>query len=64
MKKIVIYTLVISILAGSTSCKKSLLDLKSQSGYDYSTYFASDAAMNQAVIATYAVLLHSGLCQA
>lgn len=63
MKKIVLYMLVIVLLAGSTACKKSLLDLKSQSGYDYSTYFASDAAMNQAVIATYAVLLHSGLCQ-
>jgi len=63
MKKIVLYMLVVVLLAGSTACKKSLLDLKSQSGYDYSTYFASDASMNQAVIATYATLLHNGLCQ-
>ena len=61
MKKIVLYTLVILMVAGSTACKKSLLDLKSQSGYDYSTYFASNDAMNQATIATYATLLHDGL---
>jgi hypothetical protein len=61
MKKIALYTLVIGIIAGTTACKKSLLDLKSQSGYDYSTYFASNDVMNQAVIATYATLLHNGL---
>ena len=63
MKKIVLYTLVVLMLAGTTACKKSLLDLKSQNGYDYGTYFATNDVMNQAVIATYATLLHNGLIQ-
>jgi len=61
MKKIFLYTLAALIIVGTGSCKKSLLDLKSQNGYDYSTYFASNDVMNQAVIATYATLLHDGL---
>lgn len=53
--------LLMTVILGTGSCKKSLLDLESQSAYDYSTYFASDKAMNEAVIATYATLLHNGL---
>lgn len=43
------------------SCSKSKLDLQNKSAYTYETYFASDDVLNQAVIATYATLLHNGL---
>jgi len=61
MKKLFLYTLVALIVVGMGSCKKSLLDLKSQSAYDYNTYFNNNNAMNEAVVATYATLLHNGL---
>lgn len=61
MKRISIYILIIVLAIGAGSCKKSLLDLKSQSNYDYDSYFSSNDVMNQAVIATYATLLHDGL---
>ena len=61
MKKIIIYLLIISTALLSGSCKKSLLDLKSQSAYDYNTYFNNSPALNQATIATYSTLLHQGL---
>jgi len=61
MKKIIIYFLIISAVINAWSCKKSLLELKSQSAYDYDTYFNSSTALNQATIATYSVLLHQGL---
>src|SRR5437763_3825887 len=46
---------------GLFGCKKSLLDLQNKGAYTYSTYFNNNDAMNQAVIATYATLLHNGL---
>lgn len=49
------------MLVGSTSCKKSLLDVQSQSAYSVETYFNNSDALNQATIATYATLLHNGL---
>ena len=61
MKKIYLYTLIALIIVGMGSCKKSLLDLQSRSAYDYGTYFTTDSAMNQAIVATYATLLHNGL---
>lgn len=61
MKRIAIFFLIIVLAAAVNSCSKSRLDLKSQSNYDYTTYFSSNDAMNQAVIATYATLLHDGL---
>lgn len=61
MKKLAIYIPVVIIALGAGSCKKSLLNLKSESAYDYNTYFATDTALNQAVIATYSTLLHNGL---
>ncbi|MEO6963606.1 MAG: RagB/SusD family nutrient uptake outer membrane protein [Puia sp.] len=61
MKKIIIYFLIISTVISVWSCKKSLLELKSQSAYDYNSYFTNSAALNQATIATYAVLLQQGL---
>ncbi|MFT4030836.1 MAG: RagB/SusD family nutrient uptake outer membrane protein [Siphonobacter sp.] len=46
---------------GIFSCSKSRLELTSLSSYDYDTYFNSADGLNQAVIATYATLLHNGL---
>jgi hypothetical protein len=62
MKKSIIYILLSSgLILASSGCKKSLLDLQSQSAYSYDTYFNNSAALNQATIATYATLLHQGL---
>ena len=44
----------------SIGCKKDLT-LVNKSAYDATTYFTSDAAINQAVIGTYSGLLHQGL---
>jgi hypothetical protein len=61
MKKILIYLLVLIAAVNIAGCDKSRLDLTSQSSYDYSTYFTSKDGLNQAVVATYATLLHQGL---
>lgn len=61
MKKIIFYLSVTSLLFTGLGCKKSLLDLQNKSAYTYDTYFASDPVLNQAVVATYATLLHEGL---
>jgi starch-binding outer membrane protein, SusD/RagB family len=61
MKKIIFYLFIAVSVTGSWGCKKSLLDLKSQSAYDYNTYFNNSPALNQATIATYSTLLHQGL---
>jgi hypothetical protein len=42
------------------ACDKSL-ELPNQSNYTFDTYFTTDAALNQAVIATYSPLLHVGM---
>ncbi|MCW3111205.1 MAG: RagB/SusD domain protein [Segetibacter sp.] len=59
MKKIL--SVLIIILLGSSSCKKSLLDTTNPGAYDYGTYFTSATQINEAVVATYAVFLHPGL---
>jgi hypothetical protein len=61
MKKIFFYVCFISFILTIGGCKKSLLDLQNKSAYTYDTYFASDVVLNQAVVATYATLLHQGL---
>ncbi len=63
MKNIVRSSIILVALMGCVlqGCKKSLLDLQNQGAYTYETYFATNDAMNQAVIATYATLLHNGL---
>lgn len=61
MKKILFYVCFISFILTIWGCKKSLLDLPNKGAYTYDTYFASDAVLNQAVIATYSTLLHQGL---
>ncbi|WPU94869.1 RagB/SusD family nutrient uptake outer membrane protein [Mucilaginibacter sabulilitoris] len=60
MKKYIKYLLVVALLIATGGCKKNL-DLQNKSAYTYDTYFTSDAAINQAVIASYATLLHTGL---
>lgn len=60
MKKIIKYLIVLILLINIGGCKKSL-ELANQNAYTFDTYFTSDAALNQAVIATYAPLLHIGM---
>ncbi len=61
MKKIFFYISFAMLLFGTGGCKKSRLDLQNKSAYTFDTYFASDDVLNQAVVATYATLLHQGL---
>ena len=61
MKKVFLFILLGSLIIVTDSCKKSRLDLESRSAYDYETYFADQQTMNQAVVSTYATLLHQGL---
>jgi hypothetical protein len=60
-KKITALLSIAVITATFSSCSKSKLDLQNQNGYTYETYFNSDETMNQAVVATYATLLHNGM---
>lgn len=60
MKKYIKLLITGGLLILSVGCKKNL-DLVNKSAYTYDTYFTSDAAINQAVVATYAGLLHTGL---
>src|SRR5690349_15487137 len=61
MRKIFLYIVLVSLIIGTGSCKKSRLELESRSAYDYETYFTNKEAMNEAVVSTYATLLHQGL---
>lgn len=62
MKKHIRQLLFITgMMAISTGCKKSRLDLVDQSAYAYETYFTNISALNQATVASYATLLHPGL---
>jgi len=61
MKKIIAYMLLVSVIVGTGGCKKSKLDLESRSAYDFSNYFTNKETMNEAVISTYATLIHQGL---
>ncbi len=60
MKKIIKCLVVLIIINNLVGCSKSL-DLKNQNNYTFATYFTNDAAINEAVVATYATLLHTGL---
>lgn len=60
MKKYIKCLVAVSLLITANGCKKGL-DLVNKSAYTYDTYFASDDAIKQAVIADYATLLHPGL---
>src|SRR2546423_15582771 len=63
MRKIFKGSIILMAMAGMglSGCKKSLLNLQNQGAYTYDTYFNNNEAMNQAVIATYATLLHNGM---
>lgn len=61
MKNKKVCILLICVMAVGVACKKSDLNLQSQAAYSYNTYFTTTDALNQATIATYAVLLHQGL---
>ncbi|OJV17212.1 MAG: RagB/SusD family nutrient uptake outer membrane protein [Dyadobacter sp. 50-39] len=61
MKKIIYFLMGLAAVFQLAGCDESKLDLESQSAYDYKTYFTSSEGLNQAVIATYATLLHNGL---
>lgn len=43
------------------SCKEDVLNLKNENQYDFETYFASAPQFNEAVIATYSMLLKRGM---
>ena len=60
MKKYIKFLMTGGLLILSIGCKKNL-DLINKNAYTYDTYFTTDAALNQAVVATYAGLLHTGL---
>ena len=60
MKKYIKFLMTGGLLILSIGCKKNL-DLVNKNAYTYDTYFTTDAAVNQAVVATYAGLLHTGL---
>lgn len=52
---------IFGITCFTIGCKKSLLDLPNKTANTFETYFQNDEVMNQAVIATYATLLHEGM---
>ena len=61
MRKVITYVLLVLLTFGAGSCNKSKLDLESRSAYNFDTYFSNKEPMNQAVVSTYATLLHQGL---
>lgn len=60
MKKYIKFIITGGLLTLSIGCKKDL-SLINKSAYTSDTYFTSDVALNEAVVATYAGLLHNGL---
>jgi hypothetical protein len=60
MKKVIKYLITGGLLVLAIGCKKDL-SLVNKSAYSEDTYFTSDKAINQAVVATYAGLLHTGM---
>ncbi|HEX8037573.1 MAG TPA: RagB/SusD family nutrient uptake outer membrane protein, partial [Chryseosolibacter sp.] len=60
MKKFIKCTAVCLGLVAMGACEKTL-ELPNQNNYTFDTYFTTDAALNQAVIATYSPLLHVGM---
>ncbi|MBB6131134.1 RagB/SusD family nutrient uptake outer membrane protein [Mucilaginibacter lappiensis] len=60
MKKYIKYLIAVCVTLTAGGCKKDL-NLVNKSAYTYDTFFTSDAAINQGVIADYATFLHVGL---
>ena len=61
MKKITIYSLLLTLLFATFSCKEDILDIKNEKAYSDATYFKDKPQFNEAVIATYATLLQDGM---
>jgi starch-binding outer membrane protein, SusD/RagB family len=60
MKRFMKFLMTGGLLVLSIGCKKDL-SLVNKSAYTSDTYFTSDVALNEAVVATYAGLLHNGM---
>lgn len=60
MKRSFSIILAVLLLTGF-GCSKSKLDVENPGAYGYDNYFTGAAQLNEAVIATYAVLLHNGM---
>lgn len=55
-------SIILTALALMTAgCSKSRLDVENPGAYGYDNYFTSAQQLNEAVVATYAVLLHNGM---
>lgn len=61
MKKLAIYSVLVALILSVSACDESKLELTSQSNYDYESYFSSAEVLDQATVAAYATLIHSGL---
>lgn len=61
MKKSFIFTVLASLLLVVSSCSEQFLDLKNENAYSDATYFKEAPQFNEAVVATYAVLLQNGM---
>jgi hypothetical protein len=60
MKRIIKGTTALLMVLAMGACEKTL-ELPNQNNYTFDTYFTTDAALNQSVIATYSPLLHVGM---
>jgi hypothetical protein len=59
MKKILL--IILSLTIFGTACNEDFLEVKNNEEYDFESYFTSDAQFDEAVMATYAVMLHRGM---
>lgn len=60
MKKTILLALAFTGLL-SWSCNEDILELKNENQYSFDTYFASAPQFNEAIIATYSMLLKRGM---
>lgn len=61
MKRLFSAFILVGALAVISSCSKSKLDLTSQNAYSFDSYFSTPKQINEATIATYSTLVHTGL---
>ena len=60
MKRFALPLLTATMLLSASACKENIVDLQNQSQYSDATYFKNAPQFNEAVIATYSVLLDNG----
>ena len=60
MKRFALPLLTATMLLWASACKENIVDLQNQSQYSDATYFKNAPQFNEAVIATYSVLLDNG----